>query len=254
MHFHNMIKALIFDLDGTLTESKSTLTSEMGLVLARLIEQMPAAIMSGGSYAQFQKQLLAIMPADANFKNLYLFPTSAAQCYTWKDGSWEFLYNNPFTTEEKAQVLKALAESLKETGLDVPPPQLWGEQTEDRGSQITWSALGQQAPTPEKTAWDPDRKKRAPLQAALIKRLPGFSIRVNATNSIDITRAGMTKAYGVHKLSEILALPIADMLYVGDALFPGGNDEIVKEAGIATRQIAGPAETKEVIEKVLATR
>ncbi len=247
-----MIKALIFDLDGTLAESKSPMTAEMGATLARLLERMPVAVMSGGSYAQFQKQMLVALPPNANLANLYLFPTSAAQCYTWKDGAWQFLYNNPFTPEEKSKVLEALAESLRETGLDVPPPQLWGEQTEDRGTQITWSALGQQAPIEMKRAWDPDRKKRAPLQAALLARLPEFSVRVNATNSIDITRAGMTKAYGVRKFSEMLALPIPDMVYVGDALFPGGNDEIVKETGIPTRQISGPAETAEVIEETLA--
>jgi phosphomannomutase len=248
-----MTHAIIFDLDGTLTESKAPLTKEMGALLARLIVKMPVAIMSGGSYAQFQKQLLGGMPSDANFKNLYLFPTSAAQCYTWKDGGWQILYTNPFTSEEKAQVLQALAEALAETGLDKPPPQLWGEQTEDRGAQITWSALGQQAPVAEKQIWDPDRKKRAPLRAALLKRLPGFSVRVNAHSSVDITRAGMTKAYGVRRLSEILNIPISAMLYVGDALFPGGNDEIVKESGIETKQVAGPTGTAKVIENILSS-
>lgn len=248
-----MTKALIFDLDGTLTESKSALTPEMGALLARLLARMPVAIMSGGSYAQFQKQLLEGMPADANFENLYLFPTSAAQCYEWKDGIWHFVYNNPFTPEEKSQILQALAESLHETGLDVPPSQLWGEQTEDRGTQITWSALGQQAPIKEKKAWDPDRSKRAPLQAALIERLPGFSIRANATNSIDITREGMTKAYGVHQFSNLLQIPISAMLYVGDGLFPGGNDEIVEETGIETKKVRGPSDTAKLIEKTLAS-
>jgi HAD superfamily hydrolase (TIGR01484 family) len=247
-----MTKALIFDLDGTLTESKSALLPDMGSTLARLIAHMPVAIMSGGSYAQFEKQLLGGMPDGVDYKNLYLFPTSAAQCYTWKDGSWQILYSNPFTLPEKLKVLNALKESLKETGLDQPPPQLWGEQIEDRGSQFTWSALGQQAPTAEKAAWDPDRTKRAPLQAALLSRLPGFSVRVNAMSSVDITREGITKAYGVRQLSKILSLPVTDMLYVGDALFPGGNDEIVKETGVPTHQVAGPAETKAVIERVLS--
>jgi len=246
-----MTKLIIFDLDGTLAESKSPLAPAMGVLLARLLSEMPVAVMSGGSYAQFQKQLLGGMPADANFANLYLFPTSAAQCYAWRDDDWRLLYDNPFTPEERARVFAALDESLRETGLAEPPARLCGEQIEDRGSQITWSALGQEAPVEAKKIWDPDRAKRAPLQAALLARLPDFSVRVNAGSSIDITRAGMTKAYGVRKLSEMLPLPISDMLYVGDALFPGGNDEIVKETGIETRQVSDPAETAAVIEEIL---
>jgi phosphomannomutase len=244
-------QAIIFDLDGTLTESKSLLTPQMGIVLAQLLMKMPVAIMSGGSYAQFQKQLLSAMPSEANYKNLYLFPTSASQCYTWRHDTWALFYNNPFTPEEKTKILNALAEALHETKLDILPPQLWGEQIEDRGSQITWSALGQQAPSEAKKVWDPERTKRLPLQALLITRLPGFSIRANATNSIDITREGMTKAYGVQQFSKIIAIPIAQMLYVGDALFPGGNDEIVKGTGIETRPIESPVDTAHVIEEIL---
>lgn len=246
-----MYKLIVFDLDGTLAESKSPLAIEMGNLLARLLSRMPVAVMSGGSYAQFEKQLLGGIPQGANVANLYLFPTSAAQCYAWRGGAWQTLYDNPFTPEERTRVLAALEESLRETGLDRPPERLWGEQIEDRGAQITWSALGQQAPVEAKKAWDPDRAKRAPLQAALLRRLPEFSARVNAGSSIDITRAGITKAYGVKKLSELLSLPIAEMLYVGDALFPGGNDDIVKETSIATHQVAGPAETATVIEEIL---
>lgn len=246
-----MTKAVIFDLDGTLAESKSPLAMEMGALLARLLAVMPVAVMSGGAYAQFEKQLLGGISQGANVANLYLFPVSAAQCYAWRGDAWQLVYDNPFTPEERTRVLAALEESLRETGLDRPPAQLWGEQVEDRGAQITWSALGQEAPVEMKKAWDPDRAKRLPLQAALLRRLPGFSVRVNAANSVDITREGVTKAYGIRKFSEMLSLPIDDLLYVGDALFSGGNDEIVKETGIATRQVSGPAETAAVIEELL---
>jgi len=246
-----MTKAIIFDLDGTLTESKSALTPDMGALLSRLLHKMPVAIMSGGSYAQFERQFLGNMPVDANVTNLYLFPTSAAQCYVRRNGAWEHLYSNPLSSEDRTRVLEALAESLHETGLGVPPPQLWGEQTEDRGSQITWSSLGQQAPVALKKAWDPDQSKRRPLQAALLARLPDFSVRINASNSIDITHAGLDKAYGVRKFSEIIATPIADMLYVGDGLFVGGNDEIVKQTEIKTEAVSGPADTMRIIESLL---
>jgi hydroxymethylpyrimidine pyrophosphatase-like HAD family hydrolase len=149
-------------------------------------------------------------------------------------------------------VLSALQKALAETGFDTPPPQLWGEQIEDRGAQITWSALGQQAPIEVKSVWDPDRKKRAPLQAALIAHLSDFSVRANATTSIDITRAGINKAYGVRKLSEIINAPIENMVYVGDALFPGGNDEVVKETGIKTHEVKDPSDTEKFIQELLA--
>ncbi len=248
-----MIRAIIFDLDGTLAESKSPLTHSMGELLARLLVHIPVAIMSGGSYTQFEKQLLVGMPPHANYGNLYLFPTSAGQCRIYRDGRWESLYSNVFTPEQQTAVLRALNESLRETGLDKPPAHLWGKQIEDRGPQITWSSLGQQAPIEEKRAWDPDRSKRLPLQTALLKRLPGFSVRVNATNSIDITREGITKAYGVRRFSDIVEITIQSMLYVGDGLFPGGNDEVVEETGIKTRAVSGPSETAAVIEEVLAT-
>lgn len=244
-------RAIIFDLDGTLTVSKSALTEEMGLLLAKLIEVVPVAVMSGGSYAQFQKQFLGGMPSNTDFTNLYLFPTCAAQCYTWKDGTWQSIYYLQLTPKEKEEILTALNESLQETGFDKPPAKLWGEQIEDRETQISWSALGQQAPYEEKKIWDPDRKKREPLQAALQKKLPNFSIKANATTTIDITRIGINKAYGVKKLSEILSVPISDMLYVGDALFPGGNDEVVKESGVPTKQVSGPDETAEIISNFL---
>ncbi len=242
--------AIIFDLDGTLAESKTPITPEMGTALKRLIQKMPVAVMSGGSYAQFQKQFFSGMPSDMDYKNLYLFPTSGAQCYEWKDGRWHILYSNPLAPDEKSQILQALKESLDEIHFD-QPAQRWGEQIEDRDSQISWSALGQNAPYAIKKTWDPDRSKRIPIQQALLKRLVGFSIRVNATSTIDITHEGITKAYGIRKFSELIHVPVADMLYVGDALFPGGNDEVVKQTSIATRQVTGPEETLEVIKGLL---
>ena len=62
----------------------------------------------------------------------------------------------------------------------------------------------------------------------------------------------VTKAYGVRMLSKHTGIGIPDMLYVGDALFEGGNDEVVKETGIKTHQVTGPDETAKVIEEILA--
>jgi len=128
----------------------------------------------------------------------------------------------------------------------------WGEVIEDRGSQITFSALGQHAPLDAKKAWDPDFEKRGKIKAVLDPLIPEFSVRLGGATSIDITRHGIDKAYGIKKLREILGIPIADMIFVGDAIFPGGNDYPAKQAGVTSIKVRDPDETKRVIETVIA--
>ena len=139
---------------------------------------------------------------------------------------------------------------MKETGLDNPSHKIWGERIEDRGPQITFSGLGQEAPIEEKKKWDPDLSIRNPLAKILRERLPEFSMGTNATTSIDITRKGITKAYGVTEFSKMLLCEPKDMLYIGDALFPGGNDSVVIPTGIETFAVENPIETAKKIEEV----
>ena len=244
-------KAVAFDLDGTLAESKSSMTPEMGALLTRLCEKMPVAIMSGAGLSQFQKQLLSGLPAHAPLHHLFLFPTNAAQCYVHEHDEWRAVYNLPFTSEESAKIMAALDGALKATGMDVPPEKCWGERIENRGAQITFSGLGQQAPNEEKKKWDPDRFKRAPVREMLLRELPECSISVAASTSIDITHKGINKAYGVERFSEMTGITIPDMLYIGDSLFPGGNDAIVIPTGIPTQAVTNPEETAGVIEGLL---
>ena len=77
-------------------------------------------------------------------------------------------------------------------------------------------------------------------------------MRLGGTTSIDITKSGIDKAYGIRKLRDILAIPVGEMLYVGDALFPGGNDYPAEEAGALSIQVRDVHETKRVIETIIA--
>jgi hypothetical protein len=45
-----MKSLIIFDLDGTLAESKSSLDGEMAALLGRLLEVVKVAIISGGAW------------------------------------------------------------------------------------------------------------------------------------------------------------------------------------------------------------
>lgn len=82
--------------------------------------------------------------------------------------------------------------------------------------------------------------------------LSDFSIQLGGSTSIDVTRPGIDKGYGVKKLQETLGIAIEDMIFVGDAVFPGGNDYPAKQAGVVSIEVQDPHETKRVIEATIA--
>ena len=238
-----MKKLIVFDLDGTIAESKSSLDDEMSALLRDLLSIVKVAVISGGNWPQFEKQLVSNLPRDANLENLSLLPTCGTKFY--KHGSaWEELYSENFTNEEKAKIIGSLHEAIGSVGFNTE--MVWGELIEDRGSQITFSALGQEAPLEEKKKWDPNFSKRKQINALLDKSIPEFSVRLGGTTSIDITKQGIDKAYGIRKLRDILGVAISEMIFIGDALFPGGNDYPAKEAGVVSIQVREPNETKRV--------
>ncbi len=237
---------IIFDLDGTLAVSKSAIDDDMAALIARLLMKKKVAVISGGAYSQFQDQFLSrITCGPAQLSNLFLLPTSGSRLYAWQDG-WREQYALDFSAADKEKIISRLNEALSSERY-IAPKEIYGEAIEDRGSQITFSALGQNAPLELKEAWDPDKRKRNQITDILRKELPEFDIHIGGTTSIDITLKGVDKAYGIAKLSEFLSVPISRMLFVGDAIFPGGNDYPAKAAGVDCIQVSGPEETKKVI-------
>lgn len=242
-----MKKLIVFDLDGTLAESKLSIDAEMADLLGNLLKVARVAVISGGDWPQFERQLLPPMSVTAPLAKLSLLPTCGAKFYKY-DSSWTELYSEDFTEAEKRKIITALQQVVQRSDLIAAPT--WGERIEDRGSQITLSALGQQAPIETKKAWDPDFAKRTEMKAFLETLIPEFTVRLGGTTSVDITKQGVDKAYGLKKLRNVLGIDISQMIFVGDALFPGGNDYPAKELGVATVQVRDPDETKRVIEAI----
>ena len=221
----------------------------MATLLARLLEVVKVAVISGGAWAQFEKQVLSNLPHDERLKDLSILPTCGTKFYRY-DGAWQELYSEDFSVDEKERIISALNKALDQSGFRAEKH--WGDLIEDRGSQITFSALGQEAPLEEKKKWDPDFKKREKIKEILKPLIPEFSIQLGGSTSIDVTRPGIDKAYGVKKLHETLGIAIRDMIFVGDALFPGGNDYPAKQAGVVSIEVRDPHETKRVIEAIIA--
>jgi phosphomannomutase len=242
-------KLVVFDLDGTLAESKASLDAEMATLLSHLLGVVKVAVISGGSWKQFTDQLLSNLPDGEHLTNLSLLPTCGTKFFQYDKG-WKQRYSEDLTDEEKAIIVGSLHKAVEASG--VKAQKTWGEQIEDRGTQITFSALGQHAPLEEKKKWDPDYAKRKKIKAILDDSLAGFSVRMGGATSIDVTKPGIDKAYGIRKLRDILNIAIGEMVFVGDALFPGGNDYPAKDAGVVSIQVRDPDETKRVVEAIIA--
>jgi phosphomannomutase len=244
-----MKKLIVFDLDGTLAESKSSIDAEMAKLLNSLLNFVKVSVISGGAWLQFEKQVLAHLSLDKRLKNLSLLPTCGTKFYRY-ESKWELLYSEDFTDAEKQKIIGSLRKAVASS--DCRVDKIWGDVIEDRGSQITFSALGQHAPLDEKKKWDPDFTKRKGMKKLLDELIPGFSVRLGGATSVDVTKHGIDKAYGIRKLRDVLKIPIAEMIFVGDAVFPGGNDYPAKEAGALSIEVRDPHETKRVIEAISA--
>jgi HAD superfamily hydrolase (TIGR01484 family) len=246
-------RVMVFDLDNTLAESKQAIESDMARELSDLSKKTRVAVISGGKLEQLQSQVIEELPPSAKLENIYLLPTSGAALFIYEDHEWVRVYEEKLSDEESELIEEAIERGVNETGLVDLGSKSYGERVELRGAQVTFSALGQQAPVAEKKKWDPTGTKKADLREAIQTLLPEYDVKAGGVTSIDVTKRGINKAYGIRKLSEYLEIPISSMEYVGDELEPGGNDEVVKEISIKTQPTESPTATKNFIASLLAS-
>ena len=247
-----MKKVIAFDLDGTLAPSKSPLPDRIAYLLDALLNYYHVCVISGGKYEQFQKQILANLKASPeSLERLHLMPTCGTRYYIYNQAKsdWEKVYAEDFTEEEKKEIVVALEDAVKSLGYD--KEKTWGEQIEDRGSQITFSALGQEAPVEAKESWDPEMKKKLAIRELVAPHIPNFEVRAGGTTSIDITKLGIDKAYGMRKLMQMLEIEKEHILFFGDKLEEGGNDYPVKGMGIDSVEVSSWEDTALVLTGIL---
>ncbi len=254
-----MKKVLAFDLDGTLAPSKSPLPDRISELLTELLEYFHICVISGGKFEQFNNQLMGNLKADPErLIKLHIMPTCGTRYYLFstKTRIWEQVYAEDFSETQKTKIIKAIREVTHSLGLD--KVKVYGEQIEDRGSQISWSALGQdivdvlgEEGVKRKEAWDPDGSKKEKIREMVAPMIPEFEVRTGGTTTIDITKQGIDKAYGMQKLIDYLGIDKKDILFFGDKLQEGGNDFPVKAFGIDSLEVSSWQDTAFALEAML---
>ncbi len=246
-------QVIAFDLDDTLSVTKSPMSDRMGELLAKLLEHYDVCIISGGKIEQFMMQVVDRLEVPAHKLNrMHLMPTCGTRYYRYDElnKDWKLQYSEDLTNDEKSKIISTLKSSAKEVGIWVDKP--YGEIIEDRGSQVTYSALGQQAPAEKKYEWaEKNDAAKHKLRDMVAQQLPNLEVRLGGTTSVDITRIGIDKAYGMRKLMDALEIGKENILFIGDKLEEGGNDYPVKAMGIDTIAVDGWEDTALVIEGIL---
>ncbi len=216
-----MAKHIFFDLDKTLTKSRSAMESAHQELFDKLCAQKDVVVVTGGSLAQIREQV------TPRFDGRYYGLAQSGNQAVDKDGTtlWE-----EKLSEEQARAIETFVRSLQK--YFEKPETNDAKFFENRGAQITASIIGFHAALAEKYDFDPDDGKR---QAALrahtedveqLKRL-GIAVEPAGTTSFNFILAGKHKGYNITRFIERMGWKKEDCVYVGDALFPGGNDSTV---------------------------
>ena len=244
------LRVVAFDLDDTLTVSKSKIDQHMADLLGELLARRDVCIITGGTFEQIEAQVLQYLHAPAGrLTYLHIMPTCGTRYYAWENGAWHRRYAEDLRESEKVRIVSVLTEGAKRLGFWEPNP--WGEIIEDRGSQITYSALGQAAPAEAKYEWDRDGSKKRKLRDYAAERLPDLEVRVGGTTSVDITRKGIDKAYGIKRLIEQLNVSPDQLLFIGDRLGEGGNDYPVRALGVRWLEVTRWQDTARYVRGLL---
>lgn len=247
-----MKKIIVFDLDDTLAITKSPISDRMSKLLILLLKKYEVCIISGGKFEQFKKQVVDRLEAmPIALSKLHLMPTCGTRYYKFNTTGekWVLQYEEDLTAEQKTKIIKVLTTGAKKQGIWEEKP--YGDIIEDRGSQITYSALGQDAPADRKYKWDPDGEKKMALRDYAVPLLSEVEVRVGGTTSVDVTRIGVDKGYGMRKLMKELKVNEKHILFIGDKLKEGGNDYPVKAMGIDCIEVEKWEDTALVIEALI---
>lgn len=231
-----MPKHIFFDLDGTLTRSRSLMTDAHQELFRKLCHEKDVVVVTGGQLSQIQNQI------PASFDGEYFVLSQSGNHAIAKNG--EILWSERFTPEQKAGILALVQTIHGDVALPVKDE---NDLVEDRGSQISYSLIGHHEDTGKKEAFDPGAAKRLALlwkykEAVEALRVLGADVRPGGTTTFDFTVAGKHKGFNILRLIEHEGWKKEDCLYIGDALFEGGNDETVIGV-ISTYAVKNPDET-----------
>lgn len=229
-------KHFFFDLDGTVTRSRSLIEKEMRQVLAQYLNnERTITIVSGAQTLQIQKQI----------DNLPCYYLGQNGNHAFHGADQKDIWRRLLSPEQKKEIL----DHVKSIPRDWPV-QNENDLVEDRGCQISYSLIGHHEDVSKKEAFDSDFAKRRNLIQKYPFESKTVDVKIGGTTCFDYFERGKNKGYNVAEFISLMNWDKNQCIYLGDALFPGGNDETVMGV-IETFAVNNPTDTLNFLKKQL---
>ena len=230
---------IFFDLDNTLTRSRSVVTKEMLMLLRKLSRSHEVVVVSGANAKQIAYQL-----GEGMRGRYWSMGQNGNMCI---DKLGTIVWENNMHWMQKLEVF-AYAKKVIDSKVFPYPDAL--DLVEDRGCQVSFSIYGHKQPVAVKETVDPTQS----LRQRLLKKFPFKSsdveVKIAGTTCLDFFIKGKNKGNNVAALCKKMKWRKSECLYVGDALYKNGNDETVIGV-IPTKSVRDPLDTEKVIADLL---
>ncbi|MBU0470393.1 MAG: HAD-IIB family hydrolase [Nanoarchaeota archaeon] len=211
---------LIADVDDTICDSCQQISEEMAEQISIMIKDgQEWAFISGTKSVDLMKMISSKLKVKH-----HILATTGTNYTLLENNISSTIYNFSFDEEEKKEIITAL-ERLTEH-FNIQSLTTKEDQIQDRDSQITLSAIGRNAPSELKAKYDPDGGKRRGWIEYLktILEADKYDLKIGGTTSIDVTKKGLDKEWGIRTFLEHNGWQLDQVLFFGDKIYPGGND------------------------------
>ncbi len=233
----------IFDIDSTIADSYGPVHEKNAEIICNLLKLGKIVVFATDRGKDLiEEKVVNLLPCGRKyFTQIHLQPAGGAAMYSWKEAQWEEIYADRIDNKYELQIINSYTSALADADpslKDNKPFILNKDQL-----MLSISALPPDTTKEKRLSWDPDHKKRNKIVTIMQEALPDLKIHIGGSATINIAMPHVSKAYGVNKLFDILRLDKNKALFVGDGIFPGGNDYCMLETGIETLKVENPEDT-----------
>ena len=240
--------ALLFDMDGTLTDARQPISNDVASVIRSLPNSIKKHIVTGSDIDKVEEQLSTSLLLDCFDKVFACNGTTVWNCNLDMDDETlpiapELIHKVSLTDYYSEGDINHIVNILLKIAHETHTKIKTGTFIEWRGSQINFSVVGRNCSTEQRenyVKWDKKSGEREKIIKQLREQFKGWglSFRLGGQISIDITREGWDKSYAFKNMVETPD----QCVFFGDKICKDGNDLDIAMKCAKYHNVEGPAD------------